>query len=182
MNPTCYYDNFLADADDYFSYMKDTEWQSIDKVPRKEAFFSTNDVPYSFGSGEYARTYYPFPMDICVKEIGLQISNFLKLPEFELCFLNYYKDKNKWLGWHSDNESIIDQTRPIATISLGAEREIWYRSRYGSITKQLLRHGSLFIMAPGMQSTHLHQIPKHPVYCGERISLTFRGFNHGSIL
>lgn len=95
MNPVTYTDDFLENPDDDFSYMKDTQWESKDKVPRKEAFFSTNDVPYSFGSGAYARTYTPLPMDARVREIGLQISDSLDLPEFELCFLNYYKDKKQ---------------------------------------------------------------------------------------
>jgi len=40
----------------------------------------------------------------------------------------------------------------------------------------LLEEGSLFIMPPGYQDTHLHRIPKHGRPCGWRISLTFRSF------
>lgn len=39
-----------------------------------------------------------------------------------------------------------------------------------------LEEGSLFIMPPGYQDTHLHRIPKHDRPCGWRISLTFRCF------
>lgn len=39
-----------------------------------------------------------------------------------------------------------------------------------------LEDGSIFIMPPGYQDTHLHRIPKHDKKCGWRISLTFRSF------
>lgn len=39
-----------------------------------------------------------------------------------------------------------------------------------------LAEGSVFIMPPGYQDTHLHRIPKHDRPCGWRISLTFRSF------
>lgn len=81
------------------------------------------------------------------------------------------------------------------------EREIWFRAKkvpglrgytdevvmldqssekpgelVPSIEKLLLEHGSAAVMAPGMQDTHEHRIPKASFQCGERISLTFRGY------
>lgn len=44
------------------------------------------------------------------------------------------------------------------------------------VHRQLLEHGSLFIMPPGMQQTHQHRIPKGDRKMGTRISLTFRAF------
>ncbi len=46
----------------------------------------------------------------------------------------------------------------------------------------LLKEGSLFIMPPGYQDTHLHRIPKHDRPCGWRISLTFRTFYPESVI
>lgn len=40
----------------------------------------------------------------------------------------------------------------------------------------LLQSGSLCLMAPGMQDTHEHRIPKVGAIVGERISLVFRGY------
>jgi alkylated DNA repair dioxygenase AlkB len=95
----------------------------------------------------------------------------------------------------------MDDARPIVTVSLGVAREIWFRSKpkpglrgvaadvvildqsmempgtlVPSIEKLLLGHGSAAIMAAGMQDTHEHRIPKASFMCGERISLTFRGY------
>jgi alkylated DNA repair dioxygenase AlkB len=99
----------------------------------------------------------------------------------------------------------MDDARPIAIISLGVERDIMFRqilsptcsccrakrdeshkmscyvrdswkTNFTQIEKQKLGHGSLCLMAPGMQDTWQHRIPKAGFQCGERISLTFRGY------
>jgi alkylated DNA repair dioxygenase AlkB len=120
----------------------------------------------------------------------------------DVCFLNRYLNQSDHLGWHADDSPEMDDARPVVTVSLGAEREIWFRAKaparirgqtndavvfdqvqdadglklVPSIEKLLLQHGSTAIMAPGMQDTHEHRIPKASFQCGERISLTFRGY------
>ncbi|WP_231865599.1 alpha-ketoglutarate-dependent dioxygenase AlkB (plasmid) [Anabaena sp. FACHB-709] len=42
-----------------------------------------------------------------------------------------------------------------------------------------LEHGSLLLMHPGCQSTHLHQLPKTNKVVGTRINLTFRPHTGG---
>jgi alkylated DNA repair dioxygenase AlkB len=44
-----------------------------------------------------------------------------------------------------------------------------------AVTTLKLGHGSLCLMAPGMQDAYQHRIPKAGFVCGPRISLTFRG-------
>ncbi len=63
-------------------------------------------------------------------------------------------------------------------MSLGVEREIWFQPnpKNGTVQKLTLGHGSLCLMAPGMQDTWQHRIPKASFTCGERISLTYRGY------
>jgi alkylated DNA repair dioxygenase AlkB len=72
----------------------------------------------------------------------------------------------------------MDDERPIAIVTLGAEREIWFcpNTDRTDITKLVLGNGSLCVMAPGMQDTHWHRIPKAGFECGPRISITFRGY------
>lgn len=96
-----------------------------------------------------------------------------------VCFLNYYLDEKKALGWHADDSIMIDQTDPIAVISFGQPREIWWKPNdfKGNIPdewKQELGNGSLFLMPAGMQDTHKHKIPKGDRPMGPRISLTYR--------
>lgn len=90
-------------------------------------------------------------------------------------------NEHQHLGWHADDFEGMIKEEPIAVISFGAAREIWVKPKdsKGEVPKDqrfLLEDGSIFIMPPGYQDTHLHRIPKHDRPCGWRISLTFRSF------
>ena len=146
-------------------------------APRRECFFSAVGKPYTYGSGDGMRTYYP-------KEAHGMMDGLTKAAEaalgcaFELCFANGYAGAREKLGWHADDSDEIDDNRPIAVMSLGAEREIWVKPKGGDATtveKILLPNGSLFVMGAGMQDSHLHRIPCHDRECGFRVSLTWRG-------
>jgi alkylated DNA repair dioxygenase AlkB len=95
---------------------------------------------------------------------------------YEGCFCNRYDGQRDWLGWHSDDDPGIDHSKPIAVVTLGQPRAIQYRPIEGTgpTREVLLEHGSLFVMAPGMQQTHMHRIPKAGHSVGTRISLTYR--------
>jgi alkylated DNA repair dioxygenase AlkB len=126
--------------------------------------------------------------------------------KMDVCFLNRYLNQSNALGWHADDSPEMDDERSIAVVSLGAEREIWFRPALKNavckicseqklhkpdcsesdftgtlrtndvIEKLKLSHGSVAVMAPGMQDIWEHRIPKCDRHCGERISLTFRGY------
>ena len=46
-----------------------------------------------------------------------------------LFLVNWYQDGDHYIGWHSDDESQLDQTAPIYTISLGATRTFKTREK-----------------------------------------------------
>lgn len=95
---------------------------------------------------------------------------------FEGCFTNGYEGPRDHLGWHADDSPEIRADRPIAVISLGSARNIWFREIGSNVhAALLLEPGSLLLMHAGMQQTHEHRIPKHGANCGERLSMTFRG-------
>lgn len=151
-------------------------WVRRDRTPRQEAYYATSDTPYTYGSGLGIRTYLPDPSWPEHLPYLWAEAEHISGCKFELCFLNRYDSAHEHLGWHADDSPEIDPARPIAVVSLGAERELWFRKN-GSAERHglLLGHGSILIMEPGMQQTHQHRIPKHPQPCGVRISLTFRG-------
>lgn len=197
-----YESNYVQKPDQAFEYLSNNlPWKRRDTTPRMEVFFSTIGHTYTYGSNGYERTYTPEPdFDLVVRELIQPYSEASGI-EFELCFLNRYLNQSDHLGWHADDSPEIDQTRPIAVISLGVEREIWFKRQYchvcharekqpteisplcsvhqgpfvPPIEKLKLEHGSLLIMPPGYQDTHYHRIPKAGFACGERISLTYRG-------
>jgi hypothetical protein len=100
---------------------------------------------------------------------------------YNVCFLNRYDDASKHLGWHADDSPGMDHEHPIAVVSFGEAREIWWR-RFGQTgvipadQRQLLAHGSLFIMPPGFQREFQHRIPKGDRVMGVRASLTYRHY------
>lgn len=179
-SPIVYEDNWISRefADAAFADMiRDISWEQRE-APRKEAFFNDLGTSYTYGSGNGERTYYPQAYVDAVYNIKFILEETTHVI-FEACFCNYYIGPKDHLGWHADDSDIIDVTKPIAVVSLGSVREIWFKERGAkgteAIEKLSLGVGSLLLMKAGMQQTHEHRIPKHGANCGSRISLTFRG-------
>lgn len=181
--PITYEPGFLRDNHFFLFQMlwERLDWVRIDKVPRREYYCNRMGVPYSYGTPPYDRTYQSQPINATLEHIWTRLEEKTQTP-FEVCFLNGYEDGSDQLGWHADDSPEMDDSRPIAIVSLGAQREIWFRRkdpehRLISCDRLWLRSGSLCLMSPGMQDTHQHRIPKSSVHnCGPRISLTFRGY------
>lgn len=204
--PITYVPGFVDDADIAFARLRDElEWERRDDTPRSEYY--CNDIPksYVYGRGRGEREYHPKPYHEVILAIRHKIEAITNC-KFEVCFLNRYHDQSDHLGWHADDSPEMDDARPIAIVSLGVEREIWFKPQDVSCTvcraksgeahkmscfdynrddkdrrsavvdKLTLGHGSLCLMAAGMQDNWFHRIPKASFKCGERISLTFRGY------
>lgn len=77
--------------------------------------------------------------------------------------------------WHKMSCSAGSKRVFGADPDMLAGRRIW-KDRFGEVEKLLLESGSAAIMAPGMQDAWQHRIPRASFNCGERISLTFRGY------
>lgn len=174
-----YRPNFVADPDALFhTLQRQLKWERRDSTPRSEYYINTlGNIPYKYGRGAGVREYSPGPTCPAIHSLMHRFEDEFGVV-FEVCFLNRYHNQSDHLGWHSDNSPEMDDARPIAIISLGVEREIWFRPN-GHLTqtiKQKLENGSLCMMPKGMQDTHQHRIPKAGFQCGERISLTFRGY------
>lgn len=200
MIPIVYTKDFLSNPNEYFT----TLWSELawvrSNLPRREYYWNLNSEPYTYGKGVNAKTYQSQILHPLIEKIRLMLLESTGT-DFNVCFLNGYEDQRDHLGWHSDDSPEMDNDSAIAIISLGAEREIWFRPNetetikliYESTlhtatlselaimkndiqkpTKVLLNNGSLCLMKPNMQSTHQHRIPKCDRVCGARISLTFR--------
>ncbi len=178
MLPITYIPTFFDKRDSYFARLSsELAWVHRDSTPRHEYYVNDFGVPYFYGTKEFGRTYEAQPTHPVIQEIRDLIQ--AKTGEvYEVCFLNRYMNQRDQLGWHADNSPEMDDARSIAIVSLGVEREIMFRSLAtpDDAVRMKLGHGSLCLMNPGMQDTHQHRIPKAGFVCGERISLTFRGY------
>lgn len=176
--PVSYEAGFIKDADIAFKELwYELEWERRGETPRREYYSNDFDLDYTYGAGAGVRTYAASKWHARMLGIRKALEDRTG-SSFEVCFLNGYENARDSLGWHADDSKEMDDARPIAIISLGASREIWFcpREDKSDVTKIVLESGSLCLMAPGMQDTHLHRIPKAGFDCGPRISLTYRGY------
>ena len=101
--------------------------------------------------------------------------------DFNVCLLNYYQAGTQRIGWHSDREE-IGRSTPIASISLGATRQFFVRSKTDGVRDRAtlsLANGSLVVMENVCQMRYLHSVPKEGDVTEGRINLTFRCKSEG---
>ena len=95
---------------------------------------------------------------------------------YDFVLLNYYRDGNDKIGWHSDDEIEMDCSN-IASISFGETRKFKIRNGKSKevITTFGLGNGDFFWMKDRFQELYQHSIPKESNK-KDRINLTFRVF------
>jgi len=95
---------------------------------------------------------------------------------FNSVLLNYYRDGNDSVAWHSDKESIMGSQPVIASVSLGQVRSFDIRNKkdHKEHYSVKLEHGSFLLMKAGLQETFEHRIAKSAKLMKARINLTFR--------
>lgn len=184
--PVTYIPDFIPSKPGVESFMflwNGLDWIRHDDAPRIEYWDTLLGKPYTYGRGQGQRTYQPQEHNPLISMIRdkLYVDGF---DYYEGCFLNGYRNNRDALGWHADDDPGIDHSRGIAIVTLyesedAKPRSIQFREVFensvGPPENLELAHGSLAIMAPGMQFTHQHRIPKAGFEAKRRISLTFRG-------
>ncbi len=91
--------------------------------------------------------------------------------------LNYYRDHNDSMGMHADDERELGVRPVIASLSLGATRELRLKHRHDRdrpAVRLPLPSGSLLLMRGDTQRNWKHGIARQRAACGPRINLTFR--------
>ena len=96
--------------------------------------------------------------------------------QFNSVLLNYYRDGNDSVAWHSDKESILGRHPVIASVSFGQVRSFDIRSKTDHHEKYSVRleHGSFLLMKGGLQEHWEHRIAKSVKPMKARVNLTFR--------
>ena len=140
------------------------------KVPRKTKFLAEKDISYRYSGLVHYGNGWP----AWFQPLLDSASSACKVA-FNGCLLNYYRDGCDRMGWHADNEPELEAGKPIASISLGAKRDFFFKNRLTNIKKVLPLHsGDLLIMHPTCQKEWLHSIPTRKKILESRINLTFR--------
>jgi alkylated DNA repair dioxygenase AlkB len=164
---------------DITTFLMEIPWE--EHTPARLECFMT-EVPgkqYTYGVEKWARTY----TSVKAHPLVLKIQTLLNQPgnAYNVCFLNRYDNEHHMLGWHADDSPTMDHDHPIASVSFGQKRPIWWRrnGQKGEVPadqRQMLEDKSAFIMPAGFQRDNQHRIPKGGEVMGPRVSLTYRRF------
>lgn len=139
-------------------------------LPRLTAWYGDKDYGYS----GITMQVHPWTDDLLFikKRIEQQVNT-----TFTGVLLNYYRNGNDSVGWHSDDENELGTNPVIASVSFGATRPFQLRHKTDKNQKKIsipLTHGSLLVMQGTTQHFWEHQVPKTSKAIGSRINLTFR--------
>ncbi len=114
------------------------------------------------------------PFSKTLSDIRKRCSEVTNTP-FNSALVNFYRNGQDGVGWHSDNEACNGPEPTIASVSLGATRRFDMRHRKtGETIKIQLESGSLLVMAGKSQQYWVHQVAKTKRVHEPRINLTFR--------
>ncbi|MBW2941943.1 alpha-ketoglutarate-dependent dioxygenase AlkB [Zhongshania sp. CAU 1632] len=175
-----YYANYLSDPQGLFLELcEQIPWQQpLVKVygrehltPRLVYFVGDPGLRYQYSGVSHATS--PWPASLKIVRDQLRVDTGF---EFNCALLNYYRDGNDSMGYHSDDEVELGESPCIASISLGAERDFCLKPKVGQskVQKLCLADGSLLLMLPPTQQHWQHALPVRKGVRGGRINLTFR--------
>ena len=143
-------------------------------VPRLTTFLAEKTINYKYSGIEHSGNGWPewfYPLLEMVRSVGQA--------RFNGCLLNLYRNGNDRMGWHSDNEPVLEFLKPIASLSLGATRQFCLKDRRNKVKEVLsLKTGDLLIMHPKCQKEWMHSVPARKRVLKQRINLTFRCYKN----
>ena len=141
------------------------------RVPRLLAWYGDPDARYRYSG----LVHQPLPWTPLLSEIRQRVEQAVG-QRLNGVLLNYYRDGQDSMGWHSDDEVELGANPLVASLNLGGARRFDLRRKGGSRIEHSLslEHGSLLVMAGATQHHWQHQVAKTRKAVAPRINLTFR--------
>ncbi|MCC5653197.1 alpha-ketoglutarate-dependent dioxygenase AlkB [Nostoc sp. XA013] len=183
--PVTYYPDFLSQelANELYQDCLKLEWQQNQiriagktmPVPRLECIYGDGGCDYLYSNSVFLKPLWWTEALSSLRDRITALTGY----KFRIVIGNQYRSGQDSIGWHADNEPSMGSNPAIASVSLGSCRKFQIKPRDGKPTDFWLEHGSLLVMHPGCQSTHLHQVPKTNKVVSTRINLTFRPHTGG---
>jgi len=138
-------------------------------IPRLNTWYG--DQPYSYSGTHFEAK----PWTPELQQIRKKIEDYSDL-QFNSVLINWYRDGQDCMGWHSDNEASLGKNPQIASVSLGERRKFALREKKDKKNKRdmVLDDGSLLLMLGETQSLWQHSLPRTKVPLECRVNLTFR--------
>jgi alkylated DNA repair dioxygenase AlkB len=159
-------------------FIDNTPWrQPIQKIWDKEYLTPRFTAWYGYPGTDYSAMGKADPMPwtpelLIVKEKVEALAG----TKFNSVLLNYYRDGNDSVAWHSDRESVLGKNPVIASVSFGQVRSFDIRNKINHSEHYSVRleHGSFLLMKAGLQEHWDHRIAKSTKPMKARVNLTFR--------
>jgi alkylated DNA repair dioxygenase AlkB len=140
------------------------------KIPRLQAWYGDPEARYTYSGLHMA----PNPWTTELWQIKRDVESISKTT-FNSVLVNWYRDGQDSMGWHSDNEPELGDKPTIASLTLGQVRDFNFRRKNPTQNYRIaLQNGSLLIMSGTTQQYWQHGISKRAGDLTGRINLTFR--------
>lgn len=144
-------------------------------LPRYSAWYGDNDKPYTYSG----LTLQPKTWNKGLLYIKDAIEKVAQV-SFNSVLINWYRDGDDHIGWHTDAEPELGKNPIIASINFGESRRFQVR-RTDNHKEKIdipLHNGTLLIMRGELQHFWQHAVPKESKVHKSRFNLTFRQINH----
>lgn len=150
------------------------KWHNL---PRKQATYGDPGLTYTYSGIQTPARPWPPPLQH-VRDLLVRVTGH----HYNFVLINRYKDGSDKMGEHKDDERELDTNVPIASLSLGQERNFYFRHQDSRPPKKLkidkvqmqLQHGSLLLMNSPTNNFWYHALPPRKASQGVRVNLTFR--------
>jgi alkylated DNA repair dioxygenase AlkB len=149
-----------------------TVWGKTHKQPRLVAWYGDEGATYTYSK----LTLEPLPWTELLADLKRRVEA-ASGEAFNSVLVNYYRDGNDRMGFHSDDEPELGPNPVLASLSLGEERAFVlkaYRDKSLKPVRIRLPSGSLLVMKGETQANWRHGIEREAHANGPRINLTFR--------
>lgn len=177
------YENFFNEneCNEYIQRLSDlikwkreeiTVWGKKRVSKRRIAWYGDNGKSYSYAGLKV----YPEQWIKVLLEIRHRVEKKCAA-DFNSVLLNEYPNGNVGMGWHSDDEKELGKNPLIASVSFGAQRDFFLRTKESTSAEKVkitLTSGSVVVMLGETQHYWHHSIPLRRKIKSKRINLTFR--------
>jgi alkylated DNA repair dioxygenase AlkB len=139
-------------------------------LPRYSAWYGDDDKSYTYSG----LTLQPKGWNTGLRYLRDRLNEVANV-RFNSVLMNWYRDGDDHISWHTDAESELGLNPVIGSLNFGESRDFALRRKDRSAKLIVpLKHGTLLIMKDSLQHHWEHAVPKRPAVKGSRVNLTFR--------
>ena len=140
-------------------------------LPRLSAWYGDTGMSYSYSGIDLVPHLWNEGL-IFIKDKIEELTGFT----FNSVLINWYRDGNDYISWHTDAEKELGSNPVIGSANFGESRRFLLRRKdnHDEKIEIELTNGSLLIMKGELQHHWQHSVPKQAKITGSRFNLTFR--------